>query len=76
MPDRVNLNDEDPDLYEQKGGNRKENRESAQEKVDNAVREAGLSKNQRKKLHDRLGQDYMEYSEILEIAYAIKAEDE
>lgn len=54
---------------------RKENRESAQKKVKKAVKAAGLDKDQRRKLHDRLREDYMEYQDILDIAKEIKEED-
>lgn len=78
MPNRVNLNDEDPDLYEDENDYkpRKENRESAQKKVDRAVKEAGLTPDQRRKLHDALGEDYIDYNEILRRAKEIKKQDE
>ncbi|MEH2383874.1 MAG: hypothetical protein V7K27_34125 [Nostoc sp.] len=75
MTDKVNFDDEDDSG---RGGYapKKENQQSAKQKVDNAVKEAGLDERQRRKLHDQLGQDYMDYHEILEIARQIKRQDE
>jgi len=56
---------------------RKENRESAQKKVDQVVKDVGLSKDQRRQLHDKItGNDYMSYQEIREIAEQIKKSSE
>jgi hypothetical protein len=45
---------------------RKENRESAQEKVDQVVSTLSLTKDERRELHDAItGNDYMDYHEIL-----------
>jgi dsDNA-specific endonuclease/ATPase MutS2 len=47
----------------------KENRESAQKKVDKVVSTLSLTKDERRKLHDAItGNDYMEYQEILKLA--------
>ena len=51
---------------------RKENRESAQKKVDNVVSALNLTKDERRELHDTItGNDYMEYSEMLYLAKSI-----
>ncbi|MEA5421359.1 hypothetical protein VB712_19210 [Spirulina sp. CCNP1310] len=48
---------------------KKENRESAQKKVENVVSALNLTKDERRQLHDGItGQDYLDYQEILKIA--------
>ncbi len=48
---------------------RKENRESAQQKVDNVVSALNLTKDERRQLHDEItGNDYMEYSDMISLA--------
>jgi hypothetical protein len=47
---------------------RKENHESAKQKVDQVVSTLHLTQDERRNLHDSLGEDYLEYSEILAIA--------
>jgi hypothetical protein len=47
---------------------RKENRASAKDKVDQVVKALGLTKDERRKLHDALGEDYIEYQDILTLA--------
>lgn len=48
---------------------RKENRESAQKKVDQVVSALSLTKDERRELHDEItGNDYMEYQEMLALA--------
>ena len=48
---------------------RKENRESAQKKVDNVVSALNLTKDERRDLHDAItGNDYMEYSDMISLA--------
>ncbi|XWK86935.1 MAG: hypothetical protein U7127_22425 [Phormidium sp.] len=44
---------------------RKENRESAEKKVNQVVAALKLTKDERKQLHDALGEDYLDYQEIL-----------
>ena len=52
--------------------NRKENRESAQKKVDNVVSELNLTPDERRQLHnDITGEDYLSYQEILQRAKAM-----
>ncbi len=46
---------------------RTENRESAQDKVEQVVTKLKLTKNERQQLHYRL-EDYMSYHDILELA--------
>jgi len=48
---------------------RKENRESAQEKVDQVVSTLSLTPSERRQLHEAItGDDYMSYEEILKLA--------
>lgn len=47
---------------------RKENRESAKQKVDQVVSALHLTQDERRSLHDSLGEDYLEHSKILAIA--------
>ena len=50
---------------------RKENRASAKKKVDQVVQDLGLTKEQRRELHDSLGEDYMDYQDILALAKSL-----
>ncbi len=50
---------------------RKQNRESAQKDVDNVVKELHLTPDERDKLHDELGEDYLGYHEILDRAKSL-----
>lgn len=50
---------------------RKENRASAKKKVEQVVKELGLDKDERRDLHDALGEDYMEYQDILSLAKSL-----
>ena len=81
MPNLVNLNqhNEDDDVPLDEKDNkrktyepRKENRESAQDKVDNAVKQVGLTPGQQRLLHDFLGEDNIPYEEIVEKAETVK----
>jgi hypothetical protein len=48
---------------------RKENRESAQKKVDNVQAELTLTKDERRELHDSItGDDYLDFSDLITIA--------
>jgi len=48
---------------------RKENRESAQKKVNQVVSALSLTPDERRQLHDAItGNDYMSYEEILKLA--------
>ena len=50
-------------------GKGKENRESAQKKVDKVVGDLGLTKAERRELHEEItGNDYMDYHEMVRIA--------
>jgi hypothetical protein len=56
---------------------RKENQQSANEKVNQVVKDVGLSKDQRRQLHDQItGNDYMTYQDIKKIAEQIKESSE
>jgi hypothetical protein len=50
---------------------RKENRDSAKQKVDKVVTELNLTPGERRELHDALGEDYLDYHEILARAKAM-----
>jgi len=48
---------------------RKENRESAQKKVDSVVSALNLTKDERRELHDAItGNDYMEFQDLIALA--------
>jgi hypothetical protein len=48
---------------------RKENRESAQKKIDQVESTLNLTKDERRDLHDSItGNDYMEFSELITLA--------
>ena len=48
---------------------RKENRESAQKKVDSVVSTLSLTKDERRELHDSItGNDYMEFHDLVALA--------
>lgn len=48
---------------------RKENRESAQKKIDQVESTLNLTKPERRELHDSItGNDYMEFSELITLA--------
>jgi hypothetical protein len=56
-------------------GDRKENRASAKDKVDQVVKALGLTKEERSKLHRNIsGNDYMSYQDILQEGQSIKSE--
>lgn len=46
-------------------GQLKENRDSAKQKVDRVVTELNLTPDERRDLHDALGEDYLDYHDIL-----------
>lgn len=51
---------------------RKENRESAQKKVDKVVSTLNLTKDERRRLHDAItGNDYMEFFDIIALAKSL-----
>jgi hypothetical protein len=51
---------------------RKENRESAQKKVDQVVSALNLTKDERRELHDSItGNDYMEFSDLISLAKSL-----
>ena len=51
---------------------KKENRASAKQKVDKVVTELNLTSDERRELHDKaLGEDYLDYHEILARAKAM-----
>jgi hypothetical protein len=50
---------------------KKENRASAKQKVDKVVTELNLTQGERRELHDALGEDYLDYHEILARAKAM-----
>jgi dsDNA-specific endonuclease/ATPase MutS2 len=48
---------------------RKENRESAQKKVDSVVSDLSLTKDERRELHDSItGNDYMDFHDLIALA--------
>ena len=48
---------------------RKENRESAQKKVDSVVSTLNLTKDERRELHDAItGNDYIEFNDLVALA--------
>jgi hypothetical protein len=72
IPNQLKINLEQVNMSSQDEKTRKENRESAQKKVDNVVSDLNLTKDERRELHDSItGNDYMDYSEILALAKSI-----
>ena len=54
---------------EKKEKTRKENRESAQKKVDSVVSTLNLTKDERRELHDSIiGNDYMDFQDLIALA--------